>query len=469
MISPEQAKLEKALRNAENNFWSFCLFMQPDFFSSRETPLMELANALNTAWYSDEERYTLAISTPPRTGKSTLMNYFCAWSIGKDFNRSIIRASYNQDLSDELSGNMKEIMDTERYQMIFKLPRRTVDSKSKLKLKGGHRMTYTATSVGGSATGYGCSIIITDDPYKDHVEALSPSTNKRTISWYKSALQSRLDTKNQIEIVVGTRWTPNELVAKMEESNYFNETYKIRALTEDNKSFNENIISTNALLKLKELDENGLFNAMYQQEPLEVTNGLFQIEQLQFIDSKPYEVLSRIALIDPKTTGTDDFVIIIGSIAYIDGIKRVFIEDILCDSSPLDDELENRIVQFLYYYNPELTFMESNVNISFANILQKRLKGIKINTFRTTKNKESKIIEYSKYIRRMVFQNLGQDKEYDNAIKQLCRYDLDKPRQKDDVPDTLSMLAIHLILYGNKIQFSEWKKEVRGANNEFNE
>lgn len=70
-------------RKAKNDFWSYCLYYDPKFFS-RRLFLKHVADAFTRVYdsYQDGVIRRLAVSMPPRAGKSYISSLFIAWMLG---------------------------------------------------------------------------------------------------------------------------------------------------------------------------------------------------------------------------------------------------------------------------------------------------------------------------------------------------------------------------------------------------
>src|SRR3972149_9852182 len=95
-ISPQQVKSELCLRY----FWNFCLHSDFDFFTKRSF-LQEVADSFQKI-YSGEIK-TIGISTPPRTGKSYITSLYCAWWLGKNPTKCIMRNTVTATLYNKFS------------------------------------------------------------------------------------------------------------------------------------------------------------------------------------------------------------------------------------------------------------------------------------------------------------------------------------------------------------------------------
>lgn len=435
------AEIEKEIlrREAKENFWSFCLYMNGEWFTKRKDVLKPVANEIQVAYEKAEAtgHYKLNISMPPRTGKSTLINHFIAWSIGKDASRSIVRASYSFDLTSELNEQAKMLIDSIDYGELFNI--NIVENNAKtLRVKDTHRASLYATSVGGGVTGFGGEITIADDLYKDHIEALSEVINKKTKEWYMSAFRSRLDGKRRLEIIIGTRWRVDELVDELEKKDYFDKVIKVKALIND-KSYCEEIHTTKSLLEMRNTMHPSIFNSEYQQEPMLAKGGL--IQPTDFIRVNDVEdVIYRMALVDNKTTGKDYYAVPI--IAITDDNEYI-LEDVIYTQEPISDELEERAATILNAYGVNEIFFETNKDYSHYRNMRKLLMG-RAKPFTTKLNKEVKILTYSKLLKGISIV-ITKDKEYNAFIRDIYKYDLESKNDTDDAIDSLVMLMMRVV------------------------
>ena len=70
----EWLKMCLRLELAKKDFWQFCLFYDREFFIEREF-LKEVAEAFQNI--NDNKIKSLAVSMPPRAGKSYITSLFC--------------------------------------------------------------------------------------------------------------------------------------------------------------------------------------------------------------------------------------------------------------------------------------------------------------------------------------------------------------------------------------------------------
>lgn len=144
----------------------------------------------------------LMVFMPPRHGKSELVSrHFPAWCLGKNPEEKIISCSYSATLAAKMGRDVQNIMRTEEYRAMFStrlksgvMAKKGSASKKETNLEfdvvnasGG----YVGAGVGGPIGGFGFSLGIIDDYFKNREEA--ESKNRRDIlgDWYTSTFYTR--------------------------------------------------------------------------------------------------------------------------------------------------------------------------------------------------------------------------------------------------------------------------------------
>src|SRR6476659_4915333 len=121
---------------------------------------------------------------PPRSLKSLFASIaFPAFVLGHDPTRKVICVSYASELAVAHANSFRAIVKARWYQDLF--PGMRVDPRKDTETevrttRGGFRLT---TTVGGSLTGRGGSIIIIDDPIKA-ADAQSEAARAKVIAWF---------------------------------------------------------------------------------------------------------------------------------------------------------------------------------------------------------------------------------------------------------------------------------------------
>lgn len=148
------------------------------------------------------ETRRLVITLPPRNLKSICASVaFPAFVLGHDPAARIVCVSYSQELAAKHARDCRTVMESRWYQELF--PRTRLDRRKNAEgefetTARGYRL---ATSVGGTLTGRGGSLIVIDDPLKP-TDAASETRRAAVNEWYDTTLASRLDRKTDDAIVL---------------------------------------------------------------------------------------------------------------------------------------------------------------------------------------------------------------------------------------------------------------------------
>lgn len=151
------------------------------------------------------------IFVPPRHGKSMLTSeMFPPWYLGRNPEKSIVCATYAQDLADDFGRRVRNQMVDPFYNEIF--PECTVshDSASVSRVATQQFGNYYAVGIGAGLTGRGANVLLIDDPHKDRQDADSVIMRKRAKDWFQSVAYTRLMPDAAI-VVMQTRWHEDDL------------------------------------------------------------------------------------------------------------------------------------------------------------------------------------------------------------------------------------------------------------------
>lgn len=189
----------------------YCHLKAPDFYKPDRKYLVDLCNSMQEFYEEDDE--VLIINLPPRMGKSRSAGLFVEWVLGKKQKEKIMTGSYNETLSTMFSKNVRNSIQEEKadadkiiYSDIFLgVKIKSGDGAMNLwSLENGHN-NYLATSPTGTATGFGCSLLIIDDLIKNAEEAFNENKLESHWEWFTKTMLSRLEGKEKV-IIIMTRW-----------------------------------------------------------------------------------------------------------------------------------------------------------------------------------------------------------------------------------------------------------------------
>jgi predicted phage terminase large subunit-like protein len=168
-----------------------------------------LANAVH-----DVERgknRMLAVSMPPRAGKSTLLSlYSPLWMLRRHPEWKIITASYDGALTGGWARTTRRLIE-DKPDLGISLERDGGAGTQWSTLEGGGLFS---ASVRGALTGRGARVLIIDDPVKDFVEAHSLATRSALWDWWLSVALTRLEPPYLV-LVVMTRWHEDDFIGRL--------------------------------------------------------------------------------------------------------------------------------------------------------------------------------------------------------------------------------------------------------------
>jgi len=450
LIRKAEASIILRKRTARMDFWALCLYMDPDFFSKRLV-LKRVAEAFQRVADSFDNNviYRLAVSLPPRAGKSYLSSLFIAWMLGLHPEESVMRNTCSDTLYNKLSYDTRDIVRSRKFQEIFPDVRLSSDKQAVAgwNLRQSKQVGYFGAGVGGTVIGFGASMLaMTDDLYKKLEDALSDTMNEKIWSWKQGTHDSRFEG-NCCQIDIGTRWSETDVLGRMESANKYDEIIRIPALNEKDESFCPAVHTTEYYLDLRQETDQSIWAAEYMQEPIEAKGLLFpKSDLLRFkrADLKG-DPDGKIGACDVADKGDDDLSAPFGSI-YGD---KIFITDVVFTKDPVEIT-EPRLAQMIIDTKCDKIRIESNnggrIFAKDVRIIVKNEKApCEVLSHPTTTNKETRIIMKSGYIKKhFVFldeSEYAKGSDYWRFMKGLTSYKREGENAHDDAPDSATILA----------------------------
>ena len=146
------------------------------------------------------------------------------------------------------------------------------------------------TGATGSITGHPVDIVIVDDPYKG-IDDISPTLLQKKIDWFNLIVEQRLkeDTEEGVDsklIIVHTRWHSDDLQGflwRTDRDSY--DWISFSAIDENDNILWPQFYSRDFYLKKLKRQGNRIFQALYQQKPIDETGDYFNIDKLIFHDT----------------------------------------------------------------------------------------------------------------------------------------------------------------------------------------
>lgn len=175
--------------------------------------LTYLSNSITRAVRNVErgKNQMLAVSMPPRAGKSTLTSFYSPlWLLRRHPEWEIIMTAYDGGLTTEWARNIRNLIE-DNPELGVPL-RKDGGAGGRWKTIDGGGIYATGTS--GMITGRGARVFIIDDPVKDFVEAHSPAKREALWNWWLTVAQTRLEAPYLV-LAVMTRWHEDDFVGRL--------------------------------------------------------------------------------------------------------------------------------------------------------------------------------------------------------------------------------------------------------------
>lgn len=443
--------MELKRRDAKDDFWSFRLYYDPMFFCRRMF-LRQIAEAFMRVYesYSSGVIYRLAVSMPPRAGKSYISSLFIAWMLGKHPEESVMRNCCSSQLYNKLSYDTRMILRSAKFQSVFDgiVLRNDKQNLAGWSLDSARQVSYFGAGVGGTVIGFGASMLaMTDDLYKSLEDALSDNNNEKVWSWKQGTHDSRIEGSCCM-IDIGTRWSSNDVLGRMEEAGKYNEIIRIAALDENDETFCADVHTTEYYKELRSETDESIWMAEYMQEPFEAKGLLFPKSALMRFKSsdiagkKPDGVIGGC---DTADKGDDDFC---APFAKVFGPKY-FITDVLFTKDPVE-VTEPRLAQMVIDTECDQMRIESNNGgrifaIHVRKMVIEQKKACEIQARPTTQHKPTRIIMKAGWIKKhcafLDESEYAKGSDYGRFMKALTSYKREGDNAHDDAPDGMTILA----------------------------
>lgn len=438
-----EAKLELARRD----FFDYCELMAPDFYKRSRQYLVQLANTLQEFVFNSPKK-VLVISIPPRTGKSRTASLFAEWTFGKDPTKKIMTGSYNETLSTQFAKTVRNTIQTQKVEPFIPVfsdvfpdvKIKQGDAAMNMWSLEGQYSSYLATSPSGTATGFGCSLMIIDDVIKNAQEANNQLTKQGHYEWFTNTMLSRLEEGGKI-IIIMTRWASDDLAGRI--INHFKEDAEIislKALQDDGTMLCEDVLSRESYEEKKKLMSPDIFYANYQQEPIDLKGQLYT-------SFKTYDSLPQFEKIQSYTDTADTGSDYLCSIIYGIYQKEAYILDVIYTNEPMEIT-EPLVAKHIFEYKVNQADIESN---NGGRGFSRQISHYLTNTYNTnhtvirpfhqSKNKQARILSNATWVMEHIYFPQNWHNKYPEFYKAITSYQREGKNLHDDAPDALTGVA----------------------------
>lgn len=454
MMDKKLIELGAKCELARRRFFFYCNLKAPDFYKPNRKYLVELCNDLQEFYEGDDE--ILVVNEPPRHGKSRTAGLFVEWVLGKNQTEKIMTGSYNETLSTMFSKNVRNSIQEEKadkYKPVFSdvFPNVTIkrgDGAMNLwSLEGGYN-NYLATSPTGTATGFGCSLMIIDDLIKNAEEANNEGVKEKHWEWFTNTMLSRLEEGGKI-IIIMTRWASDDLAGKVleEMSDRKIKHISMKALQDDGTMLCDEVLSKKSYEnKIKTMGAD-IASANYQQEPIDLKGRLYSSFKTYTElpkDSNGNLLFTAIKnYTDTADTGED----YLCSINYIEYNKEAYVINILYTKEPME-KTEPATAKMLYEDKVNVADIESNNGgRGFARSVERILSDkyhsnhTRIEPFHQSKNKQARILSNATWVMDHIYFPVNWREKWPDYYNAMVKYQREGKNKHDDAPDATTGIA----------------------------
>ena len=440
---------------------------QERFWLPRRKQLMVICNALQAL--ADDRLDELFISQPPRTGKTTLVQFFTIWEMLRDPEKANLYVSYSSSVAKTYYEGVLEILNdpyTYDWQTIF--PERTLESTNALDstLNIDRRKRYatlSCVSVEGSLNGrLDCNgLAVADDLHEGIEEAMSPDRLAKKWSTVENNYISRWKSGCK-RLWIGTRWSVHDCIS-----------HRIDFITSDVKCRNIRftVVNVPALDKNDESNFDYLYGvgfstneyhqrrasfernndlaswtAQYMGSPIERMGTVFSVDDMRYFKGNlPEDVEPDLVFmsVDPAWGGGD---YVASPVCYKFG-DDVYVVDVVYDNSE-KKVTQPKICQKAKKWGVQLISVEATKTTSsysegISDLLKEMDYSCRVSsntkTF-TGEGKAQRIFNHAPEIREhFIFLDGDRSKEYDLFMANVYSFKVEGKNKHDDAPDSLAM------------------------------
>lgn len=442
----ELARLAK-IELSKRDFWEYCKFVAPDFYKEDRPFLKDLCESLQAFYESDKK--ILVINMPPRHGKSRTATLLVQWLFGQNPRDKVMTGSYNETLSSTFAKQVRDKIAEEPtmgmtvYSDIFPDTRikKGEASASKWALHGSEQTNYLATSPTGTATGFGCTIMIIDDLIKNVEEAYNELTLQKQVDWFNNTMLSRTETGFKL-IIIMTRWATGDLAGYILENFHDVQHINYKAVQDDGSMLCPDILSEDDYaFKTKNMNID-IVKANYQQEPIDIKGRLYSSFKTYSGELPEFREIRNYT--DTADTG-DDYLCSINYGITFD--KEAYVLDVMYTKEPME-VTEPAMARMLVNGNVNVADIESNNGgRGFSRAVERIVKteyGTNHTVFRPftqRKNKIARILTNATWVMEHVYFPANWRDRWSDYYQAMSKYQREGKNAHDDAPDATTGIA----------------------------
>lgn len=281
----------------------------------------EILNAINRG------AGIIVVNLPPRHGKSEFISYHVPlWFLDLWPDRRVILATHTASLSRKFGRRVRNSLLEQDLPTMTEV---SDDSQAAEEWETKHGGGMVSVGVGGSLTGKGGHLLIVDDPVKNWEEADSEVFQERNIDWFKTTLWTRREP-GAVVVILMTRWHKKDLAGFLLslkgsnselKTNVVHLCFPATALADDplgrqpGEALCRERYDEDALKEIRIVEGSRHYAGLYQQQPVDEGNAIFNRQWFRYCDEAP-RVFRSIITIDQAFSEkkTADYTVLLHSL-----------------------------------------------------------------------------------------------------------------------------------------------------------
>jgi predicted phage terminase large subunit-like protein len=165
----------------------------------------------------------ILITMPPRHGKSTYGSViYPSYFMSRKPSRFLMSTSYNSQLATDFGRQVRSLVNEPLTAQAYPDFEMSPDSRAVDQWRTTAGGAAYFIGVGGTTSGRAANMLLFDDPFKSREEAESATQRNKVWNYYVSALSTRLqpdiDNIPPAQIIILTRWHPDDLAGRLMET-----------------------------------------------------------------------------------------------------------------------------------------------------------------------------------------------------------------------------------------------------------
>ncbi len=406
----------------------------------------------------------LIINIAPRYGKTELaVKMWIAWCLAFQPGGKFIHLSYSDDLALDNSRFIKDYIESETYQELFKVKLRK-DSKSIKKWYTTEDGGVYATSAGGQVTGFGAGELDTDEEMEEFMgvpqaisvgqwvedfygalviddankpeDAGSSKALTKVTDRFDSTLRDRTNSRRTPIVAIGQRIDPEDLcghLIDLEPEVWY--VLKMPCIKEDGTALYPRKHTLEELLHKKKITPL-VFDNQYMQDPK-------PRQGLMYVDFKTYKELPKLRIVkaycDTADTGTDYLCSIVYGVPKRRKDPHLYLIDVIYTKRAME-ATEPMVAKQYESFKVRRANIESNSGgRGFARKVNTLTNSdVFISWFHQKDNKDSRIYSNSGSVNYTILMPEGWETRFPEFHHSITRYKKEGGNKHDDAEDTIT-------------------------------